>query len=164
MRAYRLLVEVMEREERVALGRFVMRTKEYLAAVPRPRRRPGADDDALRRRGPRPAATFPTGGKKPTRKGARQRGRDHRGALDRWDPENYEDCYRKRLKRVIDRKRKGAKIEAARAGGEPKPAPDLMAALEETLDRIKAGDEVAAVREAAAKGRRLAGAQPNVNA
>ncbi len=33
LRAYRLLVEVMGRTERVALGRFVMRTKEYLAAV-----------------------------------------------------------------------------------------------------------------------------------
>jgi DNA end-binding protein Ku len=33
LRAYRLLVEVMDRAERAALGRFVMRTKEYLAAV-----------------------------------------------------------------------------------------------------------------------------------
>jgi DNA end-binding protein Ku len=33
LKAYRLLVEVMGRTERVALGRFVMRTKEYLAAV-----------------------------------------------------------------------------------------------------------------------------------
>ena len=33
IRAYRLLVEVMESTERVAIGRFVMRTKEYLAAV-----------------------------------------------------------------------------------------------------------------------------------
>jgi len=33
MRAYRLLIEVMGRTERAALGRFVMRTKEYLAAI-----------------------------------------------------------------------------------------------------------------------------------
>ena len=33
LRAYRLLVEVMGRTERAALGRFVMRTKEYLAAA-----------------------------------------------------------------------------------------------------------------------------------
>src|SRR5436190_21118324 len=32
-RAYRLLVEVMSDTERAALGRFVMRTKEYLAIV-----------------------------------------------------------------------------------------------------------------------------------
>src|SRR5207253_4219302 len=33
LRAYRLLVEVMASTDRVALGRFVMRTREYLAAV-----------------------------------------------------------------------------------------------------------------------------------
>ena len=32
LRAYQLLVEVMENTDRVALGRFVMRTKEYLVA------------------------------------------------------------------------------------------------------------------------------------
>ena len=32
-RAYRLLAEVMERSERVALGRFVLRTREYLVAL-----------------------------------------------------------------------------------------------------------------------------------
>src|SRR5215204_4784015 len=32
-RAYQLLVEAMGREERVAIGRFVMRTKEYLVAI-----------------------------------------------------------------------------------------------------------------------------------
>ena len=32
-RAYQLLVETMRRSERVALGRFVMRTKEYLVAI-----------------------------------------------------------------------------------------------------------------------------------
>lgn len=43
-RAYRLLVETMRRSERAALGRFVMRTKEHLAAIRardgRPRARP----------------------------------------------------------------------------------------------------------------------------
>src|SRR4051794_31346194 len=33
LRAYRLLVEVMSQTDRAALGRFVMRTKEYLAAI-----------------------------------------------------------------------------------------------------------------------------------
>src|SRR5919198_6266528 len=32
-RAYRLLVKVMKDSDRLALGRFVMRTKEYLAAI-----------------------------------------------------------------------------------------------------------------------------------
>ena len=33
VRAYRLLAEVMGKTDRVALGRFVMRTKEYLVAI-----------------------------------------------------------------------------------------------------------------------------------
>jgi DNA end-binding protein Ku len=33
LRAYRLLVEVMGRTERAALGRFVLRTKEYLVLI-----------------------------------------------------------------------------------------------------------------------------------
>src|SRR4051794_14489538 len=62
MRASRLLVAVMEKTERAALGRFVMRTKEYLAAV---RVRDGAltlttmlfHDEV------RPTKPIPTGGK-----------------------------------------------------------------------------------------------------
>ena len=41
-----LLVEVMESTDRAALGRFVMRTKEYLVLVRAARRRAVADDDA----------------------------------------------------------------------------------------------------------------------
>ncbi len=56
-----------------------------------------------------------------------------------WDPERYTDCYRERLRRVIDYKRKGRKIEAPPAEKQPKPVPDLMAALEETLERVRGG-------------------------
>jgi DNA end-binding protein Ku len=66
LRAYRLLVEVMAKQEQVALGRFVMRTKEYLVVV---RARDGAlalttmlfHDEV------RPTKGIPTGGKKPSR-------------------------------------------------------------------------------------------------
>jgi DNA end-binding protein Ku len=67
LRAYRLLVEIMGRSERAALGRFVMRTKEYLAAV-------RVRDDALTlttmlfHDEVRPTKPVPTGGKKPSKK------------------------------------------------------------------------------------------------
>ena len=66
IRAYRLLVEVMGRSERVAIGRFVMRTKEYLVAV---RVRDGALALTTMRFADevRPRAV-PTGGKKPAKK------------------------------------------------------------------------------------------------
>ncbi len=137
LRAYRLLAEVMERTERIALGRFVLRTKEYLAAV---RVRDGAltlttmlfHDEV------RPTKPIPTGGKKPTRKQL-----DDAVALIEelstdWKPERYEDCYRERLRRVIDDKRKRRKIEAPEPLEQPSPAPDLMAALERTLANVRA--------------------------
>ena len=140
-RAYRLLVELMEGERQAALGRFVMRTKEYLAAV---RVRDGALTATTMRFHDeiRPASEVPTGGRKPTRKGV-----EHAVAIIEelstdWEPERYTDCYRERLRRVIERKRKGSKIEAPEPEPEPKPAPDLMAALERTLARVREGDDL----------------------
>ena len=146
LRAYRLLVAVMEDQERIALGRFVMRSKEYLGAV---RARDGAlalttmrfHDEA------RDPGDVPTGGRKPQKKALDQATAIIEGLATDWEPESYTDCYRERLKRVIDRKRKGAKIEAPKPESEPKSAPDLMAALEETLKRVKSGDSAEDVRE-----------------
>lgn len=151
LRAYRLLVEVMGRAERAALGRFVMRTKEYLAAV-------RVRDDALALttmlfhdevRGHR---DVPTGGKKPARKAIENATAVIEELSTEWDPESYTDCYRERLRRVIDSKRKGKKIEAPPTERQPKPAPDLMAALEETLERVRGGGDAASARAAGESG------------
>jgi len=146
MRAYRLLVAVMEKTERAALGRFVMRTKEYLAAV---RVRDGAltlttmlfHDEV------RPTKPIPTGGKKPTKTQL-----DNAVALieelsTEWKPDSYEDCYRERLRRVIQDKRKRRKIEAPEPEEQPSATPDLMAALEQTLANARAGRPIRAVAE-----------------
>jgi DNA end-binding protein Ku len=138
LRAYRLLVEALEKSERVALGRFVMRTKEYLTAV---RVRDGALalSTMLFHDEVRPTKPIPTGGKKPTKKEL-----DGAVALIEelstgWEPERYTDCYRERLKRVIQRKQKRQKIELPNQEKEPAPVPDLMAALERTLENARAG-------------------------
>ena len=57
-----------------------------------------------------------------------------------WDPERYADCYRERLRRVIDAKRKRRTIKAPEPEREPEPMPDLMAALEQTLENLRAGE------------------------
>jgi DNA end-binding protein Ku len=138
LRAYRLLVESMARSEKVALGRVVMRTKEYLVAV-------RALDGALSlstmlfHDEVRPTGSIPTGGKKPSPKALDQAIAVIEELSTDWDPEAYEDCYRTRLKRVIDSKRKGRKIHAPEVEKEPSPAPDLMAALERTLANVKSG-------------------------
>jgi DNA end-binding protein Ku len=135
LRAYRLLVETMAAQDRVALGRFVMRTKEYLVAV---RARGGAlalttmlfDDEV------RATKEIPTGGKKPTKKQLDNAVAIIEELCTEWEPERYPDCYRKRLKRVIDAKRKRKAIEVPAPQKEPDPAPDLMEALERTLAEL----------------------------
>jgi DNA end-binding protein Ku len=131
-RAYQLLVEVMQGTERAALGRFVLRTKEYLVAV---RVRDGllSLTTMLFHDEVRPTKPVPGGGRKP----AKER-------LDRavtlieamsvdWDPARYEDRYRERLLEVIERKKKGKRITVPDDQDEPSPIPDLMAALERSL-------------------------------
>ena len=140
LRAYRLLVELMESSERVALGRFVMRTKEYLAAV---RVRDGGltlttmlfHDEV------RPTKPIPAGGKKPAKKQLDQAIALIEALSADWDPESYEDCYRERLRRVIEDKRKRKTIEAPQPEKEPEPAPDLMEALQRALDNVRSGKD-----------------------
>jgi DNA end-binding protein Ku len=140
LRAYRLLVEVMSRTERAALGRFVLRTKEYLALI---RERSGRltlttlrwHDEV------RPAKDVPTPTKrdKPAKKEVDRAVALIEALACPWDPDRYEDRFQKRLKQIVKQKSKGQTIEVPEEEKEPSPVPDLMAALEDTLAEIQAG-------------------------
>jgi DNA end-binding protein Ku len=131
-RAYRMLLEVMRDSERVALGRFVMRAKEYLVTI-------GVRDDRMAlttmRFGDelRPSKDIDSGGKKPPKQQLEQAVALIEALSADWDASAWKDCYRARLEDVIDRKRKGKKIKAPKPQEEPTPVPDLMAALERSL-------------------------------
>jgi DNA end-binding protein Ku len=138
-RAYRLLVEVMSDTDRAALGRFVMRTKEYLAIVRVRDRiltlttmlfadevRPTKDVDAATQKA-----------HKPSRQQLDAAVAVIEELSTEWEPGKYKDRYRARLKRVVDRKRKGQTIKAPEPEEEPEAAPDLMAALEQTLAELR---------------------------
>jgi DNA end-binding protein Ku len=140
LRAYRLLVEVLASTDRAALGRFVMRTKEYLALVQ-------VRDDRLAlttlrfHDEVRPTKDIDTGGRKPAKKQLDATKALVEALSTDWDPSRYEDCYRERLLEVIERKRKGRKItvpEPERA--DTGPPPDIMAALRESLERARSGE------------------------
>jgi DNA end-binding protein Ku len=146
-RAYRLLLEVMGRTERAALGRFVLRTKEYLALI-RVR-----DDrltlttmlfhDEVR---PTKGVPAPSGKSKPPKKQL-----DNALALIDalscpWEPSRYDDEFQKRLKRIIKRKQKGQTVKSPEREEEPSPVPDLMAALEQSLAEVKGGGQAGARR------------------
>jgi DNA end-binding protein Ku len=146
LRAYRLLIEVMGEQERVALGRFVMRTKEYLVAV-QVRDEALALTTMLFHDEVRPTSPIPTGGKKPAKRAVEHAVSIIEELSTDWDPESYTDCYRERLRKVIDRKRKGRTIEAPEPEREPQPVPDLMEALQRTLQNVRDGEDPRAARE-----------------
>jgi len=136
VRAYRLLAEVMGRTDRVALGRFVLRTKEYLVAI---RAREQAltlstmrFEDEVRSMDGIPGA----GGR--TKKAEVSRAVQMIEAMTvEWDPTAYEDEYRKRLQAIVRKKRKGGEITAPKEDKRvATPVPDLMAALEESLAAV----------------------------
>ncbi len=140
-RAYRLLTEVMAQTDRAALGRFVMRAKEHLAIV---RQRDGAltlttmrFHDEVRSAKDIDAATQKS--HKPPRKQLDAAVAVIEELTCEWVPAKHKDTYRARLKRIVDRKRKGETIKAPEATEQPSPAPDLMAALEQTLAELQSG-------------------------
>jgi DNA end-binding protein Ku len=139
LRAYRLLVKVMESTDRAALGRFVLRSKEYLVLV---RVRDGrlALTTMLFHDEVRPTKDVDTGGRKPAKAQLDAATSLIEALSVDWDPSQYRDCYRERLLEVIERKRKGKRITAPKAdrdaGG---PPPDIMAALKESLERARSG-------------------------
>ncbi len=139
-RAYRLLVDVMGKTDSAALGRFVMRTKLYLAAI-------RVRGKALSLTTMRFADEV-----RPTKGIDAASGKTHRptpkqmkGAMSviealstDWDPKKYKDRYRRRLQKVVSEKEKGGTIEAPEEkSDDTSPVPDLMAALEETIAGLK---------------------------
>jgi DNA end-binding protein Ku len=138
-RAYRLLTEVMGQSDRAALGRFVMRAKEYLALV---RERDGALTlttmllaDEVRPTKEINAATQKS--HKPARKQLDAAVAVIEALSEDWDPGRYKDRYRDRLRKVVQRKRKGETISAPDTTTPPEAVPDLMEALERTLQELQ---------------------------
>src|SRR5436305_157389 len=138
-RAYRLLTDVMSQTDRAALGRFVMRAKEYLAIV---RARDGVLTlttmlfaDEVRATKDVDAAQQKS--HKPTAKQLNAAVAVIEELTVEWEPERHHDRYRERLEKVVARKRKGQTIKAPKEREQPEPVPDLMEALERTLAEMK---------------------------
>ena len=141
-RAYRLLVEVMARTDRAAVGRFVMRAKEYLAIV-------RAHDRALMLstmlfadeiRDAKDVGNAAQKAHKPSAQQLKAAVAVIEELSGEWDPGEWKDRYRRRLQDVVSRKRKGKTIKAPEPRDtQPAEAPDLMAALEQTLDEMRDG-------------------------
>jgi DNA end-binding protein Ku len=133
VRAYRLLAEVMGSTDRVALGRFVLRTKEYLVAI-RAREQALTLSTLRFHDEVRPTDGIPGAGGR-TKKAEVANAIKLIDALTvEFKPTDYEDAYRKRLQAIVRKKRKGGEITAPKIDKKAaEPVPDLMAALEESL-------------------------------
>jgi len=145
-RAYALLAEAMGEQRKVAIARFVLRNRESLAAI-------RAGDGVLTLATMRfaeevvPAAQLEgLLGEEPETPPREQEVAMARQLIESlskdFDPSAYKDEYRTELLAMIERKAAGEDVLAAeRETPKPTKAPDLMAALEESLAAIK-GEEL----------------------
>lgn len=140
IRAYRLLRDAISSREEVAIGRIVLRSKEYLVAV---RERDGllslttmlfADEI----RDPASIPAVPSGRTGvPRREEVDQAAKIIDAMTRNFDPARYEDCHRTRLMKIIQAKRRTGEVKLPDVEPEPNPVTDLMAALEQSLARVK---------------------------
>jgi DNA end-binding protein Ku len=140
-RAYALLTKAMSEQGKVAVARFVLRNKENLAAI-RPM------DDVLTMATMRfadevvsPDEISEVMGEdvEAPRKQEIDMAKQLIDSLtNEFDPSSYTDEYREELLALIERKAKGeAVVEVESETPKPTRAPDLMAALEESLAAVK---------------------------
>ena len=156
-RAYSLLAQAMEESGKVAIARFVFRNKEHLAAI-RPTDGvltlttmrfadevvpPDELEDVL------PAET-----PKVAKREVEMAEQLIDSLATEFKPDDYRDEYREQLLALIERKAEGKEIVAPEAEA-PKAtkAPDLMAALEESIAAVKdkGGKKAAKPKAKAAK-------------
>jgi len=155
-RAYALLVQAMKESRKVAIARFVLRNKEHLAAI-----RPMDDVLTLTTMRFHDEVTSPEDldgevfeeekPKKPEARELQMAKQLIESLTGEFKPNGYRDEYREELLDLLESKAAGKEVVSAPTE-EPKPtkAPDLMAALEESLAAVK-GDEAKTDGKAKAK-------------
>ena len=136
---YALLVETMQRSGKVALGRFVLRTKQYLAAL---RARDGVlvlstmlySDEVV---DPGELDVPSAADTAPTEKELGMAAQLVESLSAPFEPAKYRDDYREKVLALIDAKAQGEIITPPQPAEETAPVVDLMAALEASLARAK---------------------------
>jgi len=167
-RPYALLRQAMSATNRAAIGTFVMRGKEYLAAI-------RADGDVLALqtlyfadevRDPAELDNVP---------GKRAKGRSDKeldmatGLIESmsapWKPERYRDSYQDRVRKLIEDKRKGREIVTESEPAEPTAMSDLLEALQRSVEAARGGGKKDAAKKKEGGGRKKKGkpAQPDLS-
>ena len=145
-KAYRLLVESMEKSKKVGIARFVMRNKEYLCAV---RPQEGAliletmhfSDEVI----PVDQVEGVPHQTKSDDRELKMAAQLIESLTAQFKPEKYHDAYREAVKKIIEKKAEGEKIVTQPETEEKKGrATNLMAALEASLAKAKTASRVSA--------------------
>ncbi|HEX6420872.1 MAG TPA: Ku protein [Acidimicrobiales bacterium] len=152
---YALLTRAMEDQGKVAIARFVMRSKQYLAAL---RPKDGVlvmstmvyadevNDPVALVDGEDLAATDVN------EREVAMATQLIESLTEPFEPERYEDTYRNRVLELIDRKASGEEVVAAPAPAAEEKVVDLMAALEASVREAKAARTRHPTAKAAASG------------
>jgi DNA end-binding protein Ku len=160
-KAYKLLLEAMQEEGKVGIGKVVLRSKQQLAAL-----RPGEDvlmlttmlwgDEVLSP--DRVDELDSVAEAEASQRELKMAEQLIESLSTDFDPTNFKDEYRERVLDLIERKAAGEEIAVQPQAEEPEAAPDLMAALEASLAAVKDEGKEPAKQKAPAKPRQRAAA------
>jgi len=136
---YALLVETMSRTGKVAIGRFVLRTKQYLATL---RARDGVlvlatmlyADEVIE---PEDLEVPTVSDTAPTERELDMAAQLVESLSAPFEPDEYHDDYREKVLALIEAKADGEVIATPEAPAATAPVVDLMAALEASLAQAK---------------------------
>jgi DNA end-binding protein Ku len=152
-RPYALLVRAMGESGLAAIGKFVLRNRQYLGCL---RVRDGAltlEQMYFADEVDSPATVAPDKRPKVAKRELDLALDLIEGLAGDWDPGKYEDTYHDALAKLIERKRKGQDVhEVAEPEEEPEAAADLMEALRQSVARAKSGGKAAGGRRASRTG------------
>jgi DNA end-binding protein Ku len=145
-KAYRLLLSAMEEAGKVAIGRFVLRTREQLCAL-----RPANGILVLSTmlfgdevNAPERLDELEALGDVDASKREVAMAQQLIASLSApFEPEKYHDEYRERVLELIERKAAGEEIAVQPAVEAPAAVPDLMAALEASVAAVRGGEKAA---------------------
>jgi DNA end-binding protein Ku len=140
-KAYALLLEALEKKKKVAIGKLVLRTKQYLAAI-----RPMGGvltlstmlfaDEVV----PKSEVNGASGEKASVSKREIDMASQIIDSLSaKWDPSQYHDTYREEVLELLKKKAEGEEIVVEEPEADTGQVLDLMAALEASLAEAKSG-------------------------
>ncbi|MBV8981117.1 MAG: Ku protein [Acidimicrobiia bacterium] len=151
---YNLLLEAMEKQEKVAIGKVVLRTKQYLAAI-RPMDGVLALSTMLFADEVVSTSEVENGSSGKDASVSKREVDMASQIIDsltsRWDPSRYHDTYREEVLELLKKKAKGEEIVIEKPEEEEGQVLDLMAALEASLKEAKGSSKKSASRSSSAK-------------